>query len=489
MRDYSFGNFISALRERSGLSQYQLGALVGVTDKAVSKWENGVSKPRIDTIRKLAEILDVGVDELLTCEYATFNEERKDLFAMKNDIISEAKKRLHELYGDNPHVRIVNRFKTEALMLGQQEMLLWIGFFGKVQEEFYRKNEYFDVRGANIGASLLAWLLGGTNVNPIPAHYYCPICKTVEFVADIKYGIDLPDKMCSCGNRYHKDGFGIDAVNMYPFFKWNEIHVLSGKTEMVRKCLQEYFKGYGVIREVEVDYSGIEVISGDECKITKFGLFSEEMSKRYPEEIIILRPEEYSKLLNTVSVLTVVEDEEEQMNMQDLQDAEITAQHIEAYFNYAVQKGKFNDVRNHVNLDKVLSNIKSPRFCDLVTLYGFMYGTGVWEDNAEHLYDRGIPLEEMISCREDVYDYLYAKLSSRCCDNPSGLVYEIKEAVRKGKYTNYRMPTDVENLLLECEVPEWYIESIKKILYLFPKTHIISKLKKEICVYTKIGNL
>mgnify|MGYP004686792535 CR=1 FL=1 len=45
MRDYSFGNFISALRVRRGLSQYQLGALVGVSDKAVSKWENGVSKP------------------------------------------------------------------------------------------------------------------------------------------------------------------------------------------------------------------------------------------------------------------------------------------------------------------------------------------------------------------------------------------------------------------------------------------------------------
>ena len=56
MRDYSFGNFISALRVRRGLSQYQLGALVGVSDKAVSKWENGVSKPRMNTIVKLAEV-------------------------------------------------------------------------------------------------------------------------------------------------------------------------------------------------------------------------------------------------------------------------------------------------------------------------------------------------------------------------------------------------------------------------------------------------
>lgn len=46
MRDYSFGNFISALRIRRGLSQYQLGALVGVSDKAVSKWETGVSQTK-----------------------------------------------------------------------------------------------------------------------------------------------------------------------------------------------------------------------------------------------------------------------------------------------------------------------------------------------------------------------------------------------------------------------------------------------------------
>ena len=129
MRDYSFGNFISALRERRGLSQYQLGALVGVSDKAVSKWENGVSKPRIGTIRKLSEVLDVSIGELLTCEYDTFNKERKDLFAMKNEIVKTARKRMEELYGDNPPMRILNRFKTEKMMLDGQEILLWMGFF------------------------------------------------------------------------------------------------------------------------------------------------------------------------------------------------------------------------------------------------------------------------------------------------------------------------------------------------------------------------
>ena len=59
MRDYSFGNFISTLRERKGLSQYQLGVLVDVSDKAVSKWENGESEPSIDKLIKLSKYLEL----------------------------------------------------------------------------------------------------------------------------------------------------------------------------------------------------------------------------------------------------------------------------------------------------------------------------------------------------------------------------------------------------------------------------------------------
>ncbi len=57
MKDYSFGNFLHKLRKRLGLSQYQLGMLVGVSDKAVSKWENGSAKPQAQILYKLSDIL------------------------------------------------------------------------------------------------------------------------------------------------------------------------------------------------------------------------------------------------------------------------------------------------------------------------------------------------------------------------------------------------------------------------------------------------
>ena len=65
MNDFEFGNYLCALRTSLCLSQLLLGRLCGITDKAVSKWENGRAKPTTDTLRKLAALLDVSPEDLL----------------------------------------------------------------------------------------------------------------------------------------------------------------------------------------------------------------------------------------------------------------------------------------------------------------------------------------------------------------------------------------------------------------------------------------
>ena len=65
MQDYEFGNRLYQLRQKAGLSQAQLGEKVGVSNKAVSKWENGKTKPGLDVVNRLADTLGVSVDELL----------------------------------------------------------------------------------------------------------------------------------------------------------------------------------------------------------------------------------------------------------------------------------------------------------------------------------------------------------------------------------------------------------------------------------------
>ncbi len=66
MNDYKFGNFLYEKRTAKGLSQAELGAMLGVSNKAVSKWESGVAKPQTAKLVRLAEILDVSVEELLS---------------------------------------------------------------------------------------------------------------------------------------------------------------------------------------------------------------------------------------------------------------------------------------------------------------------------------------------------------------------------------------------------------------------------------------
>ena len=66
MNDYKFGNKISELRTRLGLSQTELALLVGVINKAVSKWETGRSKPTTNVIRKLAVVFNIDINDLLT---------------------------------------------------------------------------------------------------------------------------------------------------------------------------------------------------------------------------------------------------------------------------------------------------------------------------------------------------------------------------------------------------------------------------------------
>ena len=65
MNDYSFGEYLYQKRKQSGDSQNELGKKLSVTGKAVSKWENGAAKPKIQIIRKMAALWGISVEELL----------------------------------------------------------------------------------------------------------------------------------------------------------------------------------------------------------------------------------------------------------------------------------------------------------------------------------------------------------------------------------------------------------------------------------------
>lgn len=62
----NYGSKIAELRKQKNLTQAELGAELSISAQAISKWENGLSEPDINSLKKLSELFEVSIDELLT---------------------------------------------------------------------------------------------------------------------------------------------------------------------------------------------------------------------------------------------------------------------------------------------------------------------------------------------------------------------------------------------------------------------------------------
>ena len=119
---------------------------------------------------------------------------------------------------------------------------------------------------------------------------------------------------------------------------------------------------------------------------------------------------------------------------------------------------------------QMLVDTQPTQFDTLVRLSGFSHGTDVWAGNIRDLIVNGIAtVNETVGCRDDIMLYLIQKGME-----PS-LAFKTMEAVRKGKVKKSgEFPGDAEAQMRTLDVPDWYIESCRKIAYLFPKAHAVA---------------
>ena len=173
MRDYKFGAWIAALRIANGYSQFQLGKLLGISDKAVSKWENGAAKPRMDTCARMATLFGVSLDDLLSCRE---HQESSQLYSAQSEseeeLWQEAREKLHLIYGDNPPIAFQSRLDAEEMLMKGTGMIRHLKLEGNLSNiGIYNLFEF----GGN--ATLVSWLMGASDTNPLQPHTVCPHCK------------------------------------------------------------------------------------------------------------------------------------------------------------------------------------------------------------------------------------------------------------------------------------------------------------------------
>lgn len=73
----SLGTLIAEIRRQKGMTQMELAEKMGVTDKAVSKWERDLSCPDINSLPALAEILGLSLDELMQVKSGSQGDKRR----------------------------------------------------------------------------------------------------------------------------------------------------------------------------------------------------------------------------------------------------------------------------------------------------------------------------------------------------------------------------------------------------------------------------
>ena len=205
MRDYQFGAWLMTLRNSSGYSQFQLGKLLGVSDKAVSKWETGAAKPRMATCSQLATIFGISLDDLMACRQP---KEGNRIYSKQSEaeerLWQEARDQLHQIYGEHPPLAFQSRLDAEEMLVRGTGMIQHLQLKRRLLQE-----GICDSISLRTNAPLTAWLMDSSMINPLQPHTFCPKCHKTTLHPEVKDGWDLPEEICECGTPLVREGHDI----------------------------------------------------------------------------------------------------------------------------------------------------------------------------------------------------------------------------------------------------------------------------------------
>ena len=439
----------------------------------------------------------------------------------------------HEIYGPDLPEIVEARLKKElhsiitngfAVMYIIAQKLVW-----KSIEDGYLVGS----RGS-VGSSFVATMAGITEINPLSPHYYCSKCHYVDFEEDDvkayggKAGVDMPDKNCPvCGEPLHKDGFDIPFETFLGFkgdkepdidlnfsgeyqskaHKYTEVIFGAGQTfragtiaTLADKTAFGYVKNYfeergkhrrkSEMERLAMGVAGVRRSTGQHPGGIVVLPFGQDINSFTPvqhpandmETDIVTTHFDYHSIDHNLLKLDILGHDDPTMirMLQDLTGVDpltipLDGKDVMSLFQNTDALGVTPDQIGGTKLGclgipefgtdfamQMVIDAQPKAFSDLVRISGLAHGTDVWLGNAKDLIMSGTAtISTAICTRDDIMLYLIQM------GVESSLAFTIMESVRKGK----GLKGEWIDAMKEKNVPDWYIDSCKKIKYMFPKAH------------------
>ena len=448
---------------------------------------------------------------------------------------------------------VINLFKEENPNITEEEIKnKMTGIIGAnfdviylIAQKLVKKSNddgYLVGSRGSVGSSLVATMMGITEVNALPPHYVCPNCKHSIFElngkslgADYGSGYDLPDMNCpKCGSKMNKEGQDMPFATFLGFhadkvpdidLNFSDLNqaaaheytkVLFGVDNVYRagtigtvaeKTAFGYVKGYcedkgismrtaeverlakgctGVKRTTGQHPGGIVVIPGymDVFDFTPFQYPADDVTSAWrtthfdyhaiDQDVLKLDILGHSGPTKLRLIQNITGDDVTKVPLDDKETMGIFLSPKPL----GVTKEQIMNDTGTLGIPEfgtpftlqMVKETKPKTFAELVKISGLSHGTDVWNGNAKELIDKGIvPFSEVIGCRDDIMVYLMYHGVEPI------KAFKIMEFVRKGKASKEpEQWAEYVEVLKQADIEPWFIESCRKIKYMFPKAHAVA---------------